>query len=60
MIEASMVFAVCPVNIYSILKVISLLGAMHLVITLPAKKSPVQYVMCDKWGYKKDNYVKHA
>ncbi len=55
-----MIFAVCPVNIHRIPKVISLLGAMHVVIALPAKESPVQCVKCGEWGHKKENCARRA
>ena len=60
LVEASMIFAVRPVNIHSIPKVISLLGAMHVVIALPAKESPVQCVKCGEWGHKKENCARRA
>lgn len=60
LVEASMIFAVRPVNIHSIPKVISLLDAMHVVIALPAKESPIQCVKCGEWGRKKENCAKRA
>ena len=46
LVEANMIFAVRPSNICIVPKVILLLGAMHVIVALPPKKNPLQYVRC--------------
>lgn len=58
--EASMIFAIRPGNIHSIPKVISLLGAMHIVTALPAKETPMQCANCRKWRHKQENCAKRT
>lgn len=50
-----MIFAVYAINIYNILKIILLLGTMHIVIALPAKKLQIKYVKYNEKGYKIEN-----
>ncbi len=55
-----MIFAVRPSNIQRILKVISLLGEMHVIVALPARETPIQCTQCREWSHKKDNCTKRT
>ncbi len=58
LVEANMIFAVCPSNIRIMPKVISLLGAMHVIVALPPKKNPLQCVRCCEWSHRQENCAK--
>ncbi len=47
-----MIFAVRLSNIHTLLKLISLLVAIHVIIALPSKKTPLQCVQCREWSHR--------
>ena len=57
-IEANVIFAVRPQNIRQIPKVISLLGKMRVILALPPKETPKQYLKCGEWLHKMQNCAK--
>ena len=52
LLEASIISAVRPSNIQRIPKVISLLGEIHVIVALPAQKTPTQCAKCGEWSHK--------
>ncbi len=55
-----MIFAVHPSNIRIVPKVISLLGAMHVIVALPPKKNPLQCIRYGEWSHRQENCAKHT
>lgn len=43
LVKTSMIFAICLINIHNILKIISILGAIYIVIALPTRKNHQYY-----------------
>ena len=60
LVEASMIFAVRPGNIHTVSKVISLLGAMHVIVALSPRKTCVQCTQCGEWSHKQENCAKRS
>ena len=60
LVEASVIFAVRLSNIQRIPKVISLFGEINVIVTLPARETPIQCTKCGEWSHKKDNCAKHT
>lgn len=58
LVEVNIIFAVRPSNIHTVPKVIPLLGAMHVIVALPPKETPVQCTHCGEWSHKKDTCAK--
>lgn len=55
-----MIFAVRPGNIHTVSKVISLLGAMHVIVALSPRKTCVQCTQCGEWSHKQENCAKRS
>ena len=48
-IELDMVFAVCPQNMHSISKVITLLGKIRVIMAVVPKETPRQFTQCGEY-----------
>ena len=53
-----MIFAIRPSNIQRIPEAISLLGGLHVIVPLPAQKTPIQCAKYGEWSHTKENCTK--